>query len=408
MQTLINNIIELRKKLPCPLVGISGIDGSGKTYLAEQISKDLTSQGLHIALINVDQFHNPPEIRFGKLNPGKHFYESAFDFERIFGQLIDPLRIHRRIDTNLEVTRLPENDFFNRHFFYEDIDVIILEGILLFKNTLKHRFDYKVWVDCSFRTSIQRALSRGQEGLDHEATLRDYEEIYHAAQKQHYSIDEPKASADYILVNDPIIERGPEILLAHPTINGRLHEFLQWFNEPEHWRIENNSVIIQPNAASDFWQRTHYGFQNDNGHFLYLETNKDIIMQTHVRFKAAHQFDQSGLMIRLDQDNWLKTSIEYQLENPASLGAVVTNFGYSDWSIQFVDQQINEAWFRLERSGKDFVIDASLDGKVWHRIRVCRLHKADGIVQCGLYSCSPIDCGYEAIFEQFEINDAIA
>lgn len=245
------------------------------------------------------------------------------------------------------------------------------------------------------------------QALENEALQRLQEKDAETYHEQHYATDEPKMNADGSLINDPLLDHEPEILLAQPAAGGQLNEDLQWFNEPATWWIEDNTIVVKPDAITDFWQRTHYGFQNDNGHFLYLETDKDFVMQTHSRFKPVHQFDQCGLMVRLDQDNWLKTSIEYQLENPASMGAVVTNLGYSDWSIQSVADQIDEAWYRIERDGRDFVIDTSLDGELWEHIRVCRLHHANGIVKCGLYCCSPIGGGYEVLFDQLEVRELI-
>ena len=80
-----------------------------------------------------------------------------------------------------------------------------------------------------------------------------------------------------------------------PTFDPRL----TWFNPPQIWRIDNSSLIVEPDAKTDYWQRTHYGFVADNGHFLFTEVEGDFIVTTKVRFNPAHQYDQAGLMVRL-------------------------------------------------------------------------------------------------------------
>lgn len=44
---------------------------------------------------------------------------------------------------------------------------------------------------------------------------------------------------------------------------------------------------------------------------------------------SHHRFDQCGIVMYLDSENWLKGSIEYENEQYQHLGSVVTNNGYS-------------------------------------------------------------------------------
>ena len=115
-----------------------------------------------------------------------------------------------------------------------------------------------------------------------------------------------------------------------------LHPFLKWLNPPTAWEIDHahSRLLLRPDAATDFWQRTHYGFRADNGHFLYAEVSGDAIVTTTVHYDPAHQYDQAGLMVRFSADCWLKASNEFDPPGPSQLGTVVTNFGFSDWSLQ--------------------------------------------------------------------------
>lgn len=119
---------------------------------------------------------------------------------------------------------------------------------------------------------------------------------------------------------------------AQPALNGAL----AWFCEPKSWSIDRalGCLCIVTDAKTDYWQRTHYGFQNDNGHFLFANVEGDFVMTTCVTSRPVHQYDQAGLMVRLSDACWIKTSAEFEPHEPNRLGAVVTNAGYSDWSTQ--------------------------------------------------------------------------
>jgi uncharacterized protein len=160
--------------------------------------------------------------------------------------------------------------------------------------------------------------------------------------------------------------------------------------------------------VTDFWQRTHYGFEADNGHFLFAATSGDFVMTTRVRFFPKHQYDQAGLMVRLSAACWLKTSVEYEPDAPGRLGAVVTNGAYSDWSTQEFPAGRTETWLRVRREGTDYIVDASIDGQAWQQIRMAHLHddRPGGPVACGLYACSPKAAGFVAEFAHLEIGPA--
>lgn len=111
---------------------------------------------------------------------------------------------------------------------------------------------------------------------------------------------------------------------------------LRWLNPPLSWKVEPSlpALVVEPAAKTDFRQQTHYGFCADNGHFLHLDVGGLFTLTTKVRFHPAHQYDQAGLMVRRGPSCWIKTSVEYEPNGPSQLGAVVTNQGFSDWSMQ--------------------------------------------------------------------------
>ena len=201
------------------------------------------------------------------------------------------------------------------------------------------------------------------------------------------------------MTTDPTARDAPLYeAFTSPTLDPRLH----WFEEPAWWRVDPGvrRLTLRPDAATDFWQRTHYGFQADNGHFLHLRAMGDFVLTTRVTSRFAHQYDQAGLMLRLSPACWLKTSVEYEPDGANRLGAVVTNGGYSDWSTQPLAKEIDTVWLRVRAEASDVLVDASLDGAAWEQIRMARLHEREAApaVFCGLYACSPKAAGFEAAF----------
>jgi uridine kinase len=187
------------------LVGISGIDGSGKGYLTDQIVTLLQRQGQKAVGINTDGWLNLPHKRFDSEQPAAHFYEHAIRFDDMFTQLILPLKEKRAHDVVADCAEETASEYHPHQYHFEGIDIIVLEGIYLFKHAYRDYFDLAFWVDCTFKTALERALRRGQEGLPPEETIRAYQTIYFPAQRIHFARDYPRAAADFVINNDPRI-----------------------------------------------------------------------------------------------------------------------------------------------------------------------------------------------------------
>ena len=200
-------------------------------------------------------------------------------------------------------------------------------------------------------------------------------------------------------------------ILYEPFDDAELPPEFHWRHPPQTWRIHDSALLIQPDAQTDFWQRTHYGFRADNGHFLYTVLREDFVLTTTVHFQPAHQYDQAGLMVRLSADCWLKTSVEYEPHEPNRLGAVVTNDGYSDWSTQDFPDDVRALSLHVRRESGDYVVGFTLDTRPspdtrWTQIRLARLLADDGHapVMCGLYACSPKGAGFTAAFDYIHLE----
>ena len=196
----------------------------------------------------------------------------------------------------------------------------------------------------------------------------------------------------------------------------------KWINKPKNTSVDKASVSITTNPHTDFWQRSYYGFRNDNAPALLLETKENFTFTFKVSFRYQSLFDQCGPVIYLDSENWFKASIEYEGDDNSPLGSVVTNMGYSDWATQMV-RTPEEIWYRLSRRGPDFRLEHSLDGSSFSQMRVFHLHSlgettgemghmdppkpAEKSIRFGIYACSPIESSVTAVFESFTLEPSI-
>jgi regulation of enolase protein 1 (concanavalin A-like superfamily) len=114
---------------------------------------------------------------------------------------------------------------------------------------------------------------------------------------------------------------------------------VRWLNEPREWSGDASGLTVVAEPDTDFWRTTHYGFVRDSGHFA--DTG-----QLALRFKGdfAAQYDQAGLMLRVDAEHWIKCGIE--LDGELWLSVVVTN-GVSDWSQQPAPAPDADGWYEI-------------------------------------------------------------
>lgn len=198
------------------------------------------------------------------------------------------------------------------------------------------------------------------------------------------------------------------------------------------WRVEDGMLLMAPPAKKDFWRKTYYQplLVKDDGSFLYAtvpQANLPVTVQTTLSLTPKAQFDQAGLIIRLDKDHWIKTGIEVVDEQPR-LSCVVTN-GFSDWSTQnWPTPSIKIRIHLLPQHGGSFVVEAAPVGtEEWAFIRIAHMNvdfnhdllndapavqaayegksAPPGTYMVGVFAASPVDqAGMVATFQDFSIK----
>ncbi len=182
---------------------------------------------------------------------------------------------------------------------------------------------------------------------------------------------------------------------------------IEYYNSPN-VHIENDSLEIITTPNTDLWQKTYYNFQHDNAPFVQIKVqDKYFSFTVKVKYFSKKRFDQAGIILYLDSDNWLKASVEYENDEFQRLGSVVTNNGFSDWATVDISSDIKEMYYRLSRRENDFCIENSLNGRDFKQMRICHLNKACNEINIGVYACSPEDSSFKAIFTDMIISECI-
>jgi regulation of enolase protein 1 (concanavalin A-like superfamily) len=176
---------------------------------------------------------------------------------------------------------------------------------------------------------------------------------------------------------------------------------MQWLNEPPHWQVTDDQITMTAAPQTDFWRVTRHGYIVDNGHFFYEQVEGDFAVS--VQFSADYTglYDQAGLMLRVDEQTWVKCGIEYVEEQAVACAAVTREF--SDWSVVPLPEIPQTIWFKIARIGTAIEVSYALDGETYIMIREAYFTDAPTI-QVGVMCAAPRGDGFEARFTDFNIS----
>ena len=184
---------------------------------------------------------------------------------------------------------------------------------------------------------------------------------------------------------------------------------LEWTRKPCDYSISAQRIEIITEPHTDLWQRTYYHFRNDNAPVLQMETEEQyfsFVVRTDFG-ESAHRFDQCGIVMYLDSENWLKASVEYENEQFQHLGSVVTNHGYSDWATTAIPADVKSMWYRFSRRESDYCVECSTDGVEFTQMRVCHVWEGAGRIRFGIYACSPENSSFKAEFTDMSLTECM-
>lgn len=178
-------------------------------------------------------------------------------------------------------------------------------------------------------------------------------------------------------------------------------EKMQWFNEPEKWEVKNKTLSMFVTPQSDYWRISHYGFTVDDAPFYYTTYGGEFEVKVKITGDYKARFDQMGLMLRIDHENYIKTGIEF-VDGKYNLSTVVTH-KTSDWSVIELDKKISYVWIKAVRRIDAVEVFYSFDDKTYTMMRNAYLQD-NTPVMVGLMAASPDGNGFEAKFENFKVT----
>ena len=177
-----------------------------------------------------------------------------------------------------------------------------------------------------------------------------------------------------------------------------------WLNPPETWSADGAQLRVMTDEKTDFWRKTQYGFIRDSGHFFGTEIAGDFTAQLHVAAQYSALYDQAGMMVRIDEQNWIKCGVEFS-DGQLLLSTVLT-LDKSDWAVGIAPAMADGFWLRVTVEQGVIRVQYSTDGKLWPLLRLAPFPEAPRY-RVGPMCCTPERGGLEVVFSQFSTGPAL-
>jgi regulation of enolase protein 1 (concanavalin A-like superfamily) len=178
----------------------------------------------------------------------------------------------------------------------------------------------------------------------------------------------------------------------------------RWTHEPVAARIDGDALVVTAAEGTDAWRTTSYGFIHDTEHALLAPFDNGTAVEVSFTGDFSGNFDHAGAFIRTDDENWIKTGVEFS-DGVLQLGAVVTR-GFSDWSVAPVPHWAGRRiTVRASRSGDAVAIRARVDDEPFALIRLAPL-APDAVAEAGPFLCAPSRPGLTVRFESWTVGPA--
>ena len=197
------------------IVGVNGIDGSGKTMLSTELHRQLEAQGLPVTIVHIDDFTQPRSRRAASNDPIEHYYNNTFDIDTLRNAVLAPLVARRQLGSVLlrhESPHDPSQLVEHSYSFSGGPSVVIVEGVFVFRPELADYFDTKIFVDIPLSEMRQRAIERDVPRFGF-GVLKKYLTRYLPAQTRYLEVVRPFDIADIVINNTDwhnpyIVKRG--------------------------------------------------------------------------------------------------------------------------------------------------------------------------------------------------------
>jgi uridine kinase len=197
-------------------VAIDGVDGSGKTTLADELVEPIRRAGRDVIRASVDGFHNPRPVRYTRgADSPEGYYLDSFNYAALRRELLEPLGPtgHRRFRTAVFEYRSDRAVETPLRLASRDA-VLLFDGVFLLRSELDGLWDVKVWLEVPFEVTVERAVVRdARNGGGDPGGVRDkYARRYVPGQRLYLDQVRPRERADIVFSNAD---------LEHPRVTFR-------------------------------------------------------------------------------------------------------------------------------------------------------------------------------------------
>jgi regulation of enolase protein 1 (concanavalin A-like superfamily) len=182
---------------------------------------------------------------------------------------------------------------------------------------------------------------------------------------------------------------------------GELLHRMKWLNEPASSTISGDKLAARARPKTDFWRKTFYGYVTDNGHLFHLPVSGEFDFEARIDGQYAALYDQAGLMVRIDAQNWVKCGTEF-FDNARHASVVFTR-EFSDWSTMNDLATAGPVWWRVVRKPDSLETLCSVDGKKFTSVRMGYLVPS-ATAEVGIMCAAPEGEGFQCTFENLKLT----
>ncbi len=188
------------------IVGIDGVDGSGKSYLANELAASLRSDRPTFS-VSIDGYHCDRDMRYKRgRSSAAGFYKDSYDYDAFQRHVIKPLRnadspnflpvyfdLHANAKANYTPVYVPLSS------------IVIVDGIFLQRQELNDCFDVIIFVKASFNRTLSRMLARDAETTnDDQETIAMFNTRYRPGQEMYLRECTPESRASVVFDNNDL------------------------------------------------------------------------------------------------------------------------------------------------------------------------------------------------------------
>jgi regulation of enolase protein 1 (concanavalin A-like superfamily) len=176
---------------------------------------------------------------------------------------------------------------------------------------------------------------------------------------------------------------------------------MKWLNEPASATFSGASLVVKSRPKTDFWRKTFYGYITDNGHFFHLPVSGKFVFEARVDGQYAALYDQAGVMVRIDPQNWVKCGTE--CFDQARHASVVFTREFSDWSTLNDLTTSGPVWWRVVRKPDSRETLCSADGTKFTSVRMGYLTPSAS-ADVGIMCAAPEGGGFQGVFDSLKLT----